>query len=102
VDLRPLEICAKVAEFGSFSRAAEALFLTQPTVSEHIRTIEDELGVRRLDRLGRGAAVTRAGSPLLSYARRMLALSREARQAIDSFRSTVADAFRVFLEAEAS
>jgi DNA-binding transcriptional LysR family regulator len=85
VDLRQLEIFAKVAELGSFSRAAEALFLTQPTVSEHIRSLEEEFGVRLLDRLGRGAAVTRAGQLLLSHAQRMLALSREARQAMDGF-----------------
>jgi len=85
VDLRQLEIFVKVAEFGSFSKAAEALYLTQPTVSEHIRTLEDEVGVRLLDRLGRGAAVTRAGQLLLSYAQRMLALAREARQAMDGF-----------------
>jgi DNA-binding transcriptional LysR family regulator len=85
VDLRQLEIFVKVAEYGSFSKAAAALYLTQPTVSEHIRTLEDELGVRLLDRLGRGAAVTRAGQLLLSYAKRMLALSREARQALDGF-----------------
>jgi DNA-binding transcriptional LysR family regulator len=85
VDLRQLEIFAKVAELGSFSKAAEALFLTQPTVSEHIRTLEDELGVRLLDRLGRGAAVTKGGALLLSYAQRMLALAREARQAMESF-----------------
>ena len=70
---------------GSFSKAAESLHLTQPTVSEHIRTLEDEFGARLLDRLGRGAAVTRAGQLLLSYAQRMLALSREARQAMDGF-----------------
>lgn len=85
MDLRQLEIFVKVAELASFSRAAEALFLTQPTVSEHIRTLEDELGVRLLDRLGRGAAVTKGGALLLSYAQRMLALSREARQAMESF-----------------
>jgi len=85
VDLRQLEIFVKVAELGSFSRAAEALFLTQPTVSEHIRTLEDELGVRLLDRLGRGAAVTKGGALLLSHAQRMLALAREARQAMESF-----------------
>jgi len=85
MDLRQLEIFVKVAELGSFSRAAEALHLTQPTVSERIRTLEDELGVRLLDRLGRGAAVTRAGELLVSYAGRMLALQREARQALDSF-----------------
>jgi DNA-binding transcriptional LysR family regulator len=85
MDLRRLEIFAKVAELGSFSRAADALHLTQPTISEHIRALEDELGVQLLDRLGRGAAPTRAGQLLLGYARRLLALSREARQALDQF-----------------
>lgn len=85
MDLRRLEVFAKVAELRSFSRAAEALGLTQPTVSEHVRALEDELGVPLLDRLGRGATPTRAGSLLLGYARRMLALSREARQALDQF-----------------
>jgi DNA-binding transcriptional LysR family regulator len=51
MDLRRLEVFAKVAELGSFSRAADALFLTQPTVSEHVRALEDELGVQLLDRL---------------------------------------------------
>jgi len=85
VDLRRLEIFAKVAELGSFSRAAEALFLTQPTVSEHIRALEVELGVQLLDRLGRGATPTRAGQLFLGYSQRILALAREARQAIDQF-----------------
>lgn len=85
MDLRRLEIFAKVAELGSFSRAADALFLTQPTVSEHVRALEDELGVQLLDRLGRGTSPTRAGTLLLGYAKRMLALGREARQAVDQF-----------------
>ena len=85
MDFRRLEIFAKVAELGSFSRAAQALSLTQPTVSEHVRALEDELGVQLLDRLGRGAAPTRAGQLLLGYAHRILTLSREARQAIDQF-----------------
>lgn len=85
MDLRRLEIFVKVAELGSFSRAAEALFLTQPTVSEHVRALEDALGVQLLDRLGRSTTPTRAGTLLLGYARRMLALSREAAQAIEQF-----------------
>ena len=85
MDIRRLEIFAKVAELGSFSRAAEALFLTQPTISEHVRALEDELGVQLLDRLGRGATPTRAGQLLLGYAHRMLALSREAHQALERF-----------------
>ena len=85
MDARQLEIFVKVAELGSFSKAAEALFLTQPTVSEHIRGLEEELGVRLLDRLGRGAAPTKAGQLLLGYGRRILELHREARQALDQF-----------------
>src|SRR5262244_1508666 len=85
MDLRRLEVFAKVAELGSFSRAAEALFLTQPTVSEHVRALEDEVGLTLLDRLGRGATPTPAGQLLLGYARRILALSREAKQAIERF-----------------
>src|SRR5437879_11792425 len=85
MDLHRLEVFAKVAELGSFSRAAEALFLTQPTVSEHVRALEEELGLSRLDRMGRGATPTPAGQLLLGYARRILALSREARQAIEQF-----------------
>jgi DNA-binding transcriptional LysR family regulator len=85
MDLRRLEVFVKVAELGSFSRAAETLFLTQPTVSEHVRALETELGVQLLDRLGRGARPTRAGTLLLGYAQRMLALSREAAQAIAQF-----------------
>src|ERR687887_1447949 len=85
MDLRRLEIFVKVAELGSFSRAADALSLTQPTVSEHVRALEDELGVSLLDRLGRGASPTQAGRLLLGYARRMLALQREAQQALDQF-----------------
>lgn len=85
MDLRQLEIFTKVADLRSFSRAAEALSLTQSTVSEHVRALEDELGLRLLDRLGRGAAPTPAGQLLLSHARRLLALAREARQAMESF-----------------
>jgi DNA-binding transcriptional LysR family regulator len=90
LDLRQLELFVKVAELKSFSKAAEALFLTQPTVSEHIRTLEQELGVRLLDRLGRGAEATAAGRLLLSHATRMLQLQREALQAMDSFQGRLA------------
>ena len=89
MDLRRLEIFVKVAELASFSRAAEALFLTQPTVSEHVRALEDELGVQLLDRLGRGTTPTRAGTLLLGYALRMLTLAREAVQAIEQFQGRV-------------
>jgi DNA-binding transcriptional LysR family regulator len=54
-----------------------------------VRALEDEVGVQLLDRLGRGTTPTHAGTLLLGYARRLLALSREARQALDQFQGRV-------------
>lgn len=85
MDFRQLEILVRVAELGSFSKAAAALYLTQPTVSERVRSLEEELGVKLLDRQQRGASPTKAGQLLLEYARRVLQLQREARQALDEF-----------------
>jgi DNA-binding transcriptional LysR family regulator len=85
MDLRQLEIFAGVYERRSFSRAASMLRLTQSTVSEHVRVLEDEVGTRLFDRLGRETVPTRAGELLYAYAKRMLALRTEARQALDQF-----------------
>ena len=85
MDLRQLEVFAQVVETRSFSRAAEALRLTQSTVSEHVRLLEEELGTRLLDRLGRETVATRAGDLLHGYARQLLTLRAEARQAIEQY-----------------
>ena len=75
---------SKVAELGSFSRAAEALFLTQPTVSEHIRASRTSWACA-CSTVSAGEPRSPGGALLLAYAQRLLALSREARQAMDSF-----------------
>ena len=80
MDLRQLEVFAGVYELRSFSRAASALRLTQSTVSEHVRLLEEELGTRVFDRLSRETVPTRAGELLYGYARRMLLLRTEARR----------------------
>jgi DNA-binding transcriptional LysR family regulator len=85
MDLRQLEVFAGVYELRSFSRAASALHLTQSTVSEHVRLLEEELGTRLFDRLSRETVPTRAGELLYGYARRMLSLRTETRQALDEF-----------------
>jgi DNA-binding transcriptional LysR family regulator len=77
-----LEVFCKIMELRSFSRAAEAVLLTQPTVSGHIKTLEEEVGLRLFDRAGRTVTPTRAGELLHGYARRILALREEAQQAI--------------------
>lgn len=83
MDIKQLEIFAKIVELKSFSRAAEAIFLTQPTVSGHIQSLEEELGQRLLDRLGREVVPTKAGKVLYGYARKMVSLRDEAGQALD-------------------
>jgi DNA-binding transcriptional LysR family regulator len=85
MDLRQLEVLCKIVEFKSFSRAAEAIYLTQPTVSGHIKTLEEEVGTRLLDRLDKEVVPTRAGLILYRYGRKILELRHEARQALDHF-----------------
>jgi DNA-binding transcriptional LysR family regulator len=95
VDLRQLEVFARVVDTRSFSRAAEALRLTQSTVSEHVRLLEDEVGTRLFDRLGRETVPTRAGELLYGYARRLLTLRLEAHQALDQFLGRVSGVLTV-------
>jgi DNA-binding transcriptional LysR family regulator len=85
MELRYLEIFCKVVEQKSFSKAAEALSLTQPTVSIHIRALEDEFKTKFLDRLGRTVAPTRAGEILYRYARDIVRLKEEAEGSLGEF-----------------
>lgn len=61
-----------VADTGSFSLAAESLFITQPAVSKRVSSLETELGNRLFDRVGRQVSLTEAGRLLLPRARRIL------------------------------
>lgn len=85
MDIHVLELFCRIVESGSFSKAANAAYLTQPTVSGHIKKLEGEVGVRLLDRLHR-ATPTKAGDLLYRYAKRILALRQEAQQALDEFK----------------
>ncbi|GLI36950.1 LysR family transcriptional regulator [Geobacter hydrogenophilus] len=86
MNLKQLEVFLAVAESGSFSRGAEATFLTQSTVSQHIAALEHEVGVKLLDRTGRGALLTEGGKLLLEHARRVVAGAREIEPAMRRFR----------------
>jgi len=83
--MKHLETFCKVAETGSFSRAGEAIYLTQPTVSGHIASLEQEVGLRLLDRLGRRVALTNGGQIFYRYAKEILRLRAEALNAIYEF-----------------
>ena len=68
----------------SFSGAAEALRLTQPTVSGHIKNLESDLGVMLLDRLGKRVVPTQEGEILYRYGQKLLTLRDHARQEIEA------------------
>ena len=72
MDLRQLEYFVRVAELGSFSRAALALDVAQPALSRQVRLLEVELRQNLLQRHGRGAVPTEAGQVLLEHARGIL------------------------------
>ena len=65
MDFHQLEAFIKVAEYNSFSRAAEALFLTQPTISSHVISLEKELNIKLFDRRGKDIELTPAGNIFL-------------------------------------
>src|SRR5437763_10838556 len=70
--LRQLACFVAVVEEGSFTRAAQVLGLAQPSLSQQVRSLEDELGGPLVERLPRGVSVTPAGRALLPEARAAL------------------------------
>ena len=85
IDMKELEAFASVVEKGSFSRAAEVLYLTQPTVSAHVASLERKLGVKLLVRTTKEIYPSDAGNLLYEYAREILRLRSGAVQAIKAF-----------------
>jgi len=73
-----------VAEHGGFSKAAHALSLTQPAVSDHVRRLEHDYGVKLFERGPRGVTATELGLRLFSVTRHMLRCERDARQLLES------------------
>ena len=82
MDLRQLEYVVAVVDHGGFTRAADALLVAQPSLSQGVRTLEAELGVPLFHRLGRRVELTSAGEALLEPARRMLRDAATARAAV--------------------
>lgn len=80
MNLKQLEAFVEVAESESFSKAAKKLFLTQPTVSAHISSLEKELDVRVFVRNTKEVALSEEGQKLYQYARQILNLADEIRE----------------------
>jgi DNA-binding transcriptional LysR family regulator len=82
MDIDDLHAFLSVARQGSFSTAAEHLHLTQPAVSKRIAALEQRLGTRLFDRIGRRVTLTEAGRRLLERAERILIEVEDTRRAI--------------------
>ncbi|HSW08173.1 LysR substrate-binding domain-containing protein [Aquabacterium sp.] len=90
MDLKQLEYFVRVAELGSFTRAAIALDVAQPALSRQVRQLEVELRQNLLIRNGRGAAPTEAGKLLLEHGRGILHQVERAREELGRVRGALA------------
>lgn len=79
MEMHQLRYFAKVAELGNVTRAAEACFVSQPSLSQQIAKLERELGQPLFERLGRGVRLTEAGRLFRRYADQILSLTEDAR-----------------------
>jgi len=95
VELRHLRYFVAVAEELHFRRAAERLYVAQPAVSEQIRKLEAELGVRLFDRTHRSVSLTDPGNALLVEARRVLHQAEVAQLAARNARDSASTRIRI-------
>ncbi|EGI77935.1 LysR substrate-binding domain-containing protein [Hylemonella gracilis] len=80
MDMRQLQYFVRVVESGSFSAAAAALHMTQPSLSRQVALLEADVRQRLLTRTGRGVMPTEAGQALLAHARQILEITNRARE----------------------
>lgn len=95
MDLRRLEAFSKVFELRSFSKAGEALFLSQPTISAHVASLESDLGVKLFDRLGRSILPTAAGDILYRHAQKVFSSLETAKAEIQLLQDEVSGALAI-------
>lgn len=84
--LNQLWVFYHVAKHKSFSRAAAALCLSQPSVSNQVKLMEDSYGLKLFERFGRNIGLTSTGEVLYSYAERIFSLTQEADSVIEEIR----------------
>ena len=95
MNLRDLRYLVALAELRHFGKAAEACFVSQPTLSTQIRKLEDELGVALIERAPRRVMLTPIGRNVAERAQRILAEVSELREAAQRFRDPEAGTLRL-------
>ena len=86
IDLRKLEVFLKVYETQSFSKTSKLLYLTQPTVTLHIKDLEEILGVKLLDRNTRKVIPSKAGKVVYEYGKEIINLLKEMEKELEIFK----------------
>lgn len=86
--MQQLEALIHLVDQRSFSRAAKKMHLTQPSLTKHIRNVEEALGAKIVNRSSRSLALTPEGKVLYDYARRIIRLRDEARERVLRLRET--------------
>ena len=95
MDVRDLQIFLSVAKHLNYTRAAEEVNLSQPSVSVRMRELERDLGTRLFEQLGKKIALTEAGELLVPYAGRVIAAMADAREAIDQLQGLERGSLRI-------
>ncbi len=86
MDIHQLKIFVSVYKNKSFSRASEQLYLTQPTISDHIKALEEEFGCKLFDRLGRTILPTREADALYGHAVEIIEKADAVKEIIGHFK----------------
>lgn len=89
MDFRQLEAFCAIVEWGTFSEAARHLYITQPTISNHITSLEKTLNTRLLDRTTKSIALTEDGKQFYEYARSLIRLRQKTLQTFDKTRRNI-------------
>lgn len=89
MDFRQLEVFTTIVKEGNFSKAAKRLYLTQPTVSAHVESLEQECGMKLFERRNRQAVLTEAGQNFYPYAVDLLDMKEKASESFVQFNQRI-------------
>src|SRR5580698_7546655 len=95
MELHQLRYVCAIAETSSFSRAAERCQVAQPSLSQQVLKLEEDLGTKLFDRLGRSVRLTEAGRSFLLHARAIVHQMELARSSVADMREDVAGSIAV-------
>jgi DNA-binding transcriptional LysR family regulator len=90
MDFKQLEMFLEVARRGTFTEAARAMYVSQPTISVQMAALEKELGVQLFERQGRTTTLTPAGKIFMKYAVDITSLAEKSMQAMDRCKTEIA------------